>query len=106
MGAVESALEHGLAHQKSQIVSALQTGVMRFAQSRAGAYILEKAFMYCNSEDQEALAADILAAPSSEMEGLTRSSLGCMVIRAMLRLSPLVAQQVWQRLKAPALLAQ
>jgi len=96
---VECVLEHGLACQRSRIVaSVLQQGVMPVAQSRTGAYVLEKALLYSSPEDQQALASVLLAATPSEMASLTRSQLGCMVLRAMLRLPSPVAQQVCQHL--------
>merc|ERR1712066_226615 len=91
---VESVLEHGLARQRSQIVAALRRGVMSIARSRTGAYVLEKAFLYCGSVDQQALAADLLASPYGELSGLMRTQLGCMVIRAMLSVQPWATQQV------------
>lgn len=103
---VECVLEHGLACQRSQIVSALRKGITHAAQSRTGAYVLEKALLYSSLEDQHALASDLLAAPPRGILDLTRSQLGCMVIRAMLRLPHSVAQQVRQHLRDPSLLMQ
>jgi len=103
---VEGVLEHGLARQQSEITSVLRKGVMRTAYSRPGAYVLEKALLYSSLEDRRALASDLLAASPSELVGLMRSQLGSMVIRAMLRSLPAVAQQVLQQLTEPGLMSQ
>jgi len=60
---VECVLEHGLAHQRSRIVAALRQVGVRGAQDRMVAFILEKALLYGNSDDQEALASDLSAEP-------------------------------------------
>mmetsp|Transcript_58679 Transcript_58679/g.148701 ORF Transcript_58679/g.148701 Transcript_58679/m.148701 type:complete len:472 (+) Transcript_58679:55-1470(+) len=103
---VEGVLEHGLARQQGEIIPVLRKGVMRTANSRPGAYVLEKALLYSSLEDRRALASDVLAALPSELHGLMRSQLGCMVIRAMLRSLPAVAQQVRQQLTESGLMSE
>jgi len=101
----ECVLEHGLAHQRSQIVSALRKDIMRIAQSRTGAYVLEKALLYGSLEDQQLLASDLLGVAPREFAGLTRSQQGSMIVRTLLRLPPGVAEPVRRHLRSPALVA-
>lgn len=104
---VERVLEHGLAHQRRRIVAALRQIGVRGAHRRTVAYILEKALLYGNPEDQRALASDFSKESSSEeITKLAQSQLGCMVLRALLRLPDAFVWRVRQHLAQPVLLAQ
>jgi len=105
--AVECVLEHGLAYQQSQIVALiLRRGIMPVAQRRTGAHVLESALKHCSSEDKQALALKFLETSSDKIVGLTDTTWGCMVLRAMLCLSPWAAQQLCHHLSSPKLLKE
>jgi len=103
---VECALEHGLAHQRSQIIAALRKGGLCNAQVRMVAYVFEKALLYGSLVERQAVVSDFLAASQREMASLAQSQHGCMVLRALLRLPSSIAQQVQHKLGSPHVMAQ
>jgi len=103
---VECALEHGLPQQRQQIIAALRKNLLRSAWNRNAAYVVEKALLYGNVDDQTALATDLLSCSSADLAQLARSQFGSMVVRALLRLPSPIPERVHKHLSGVAAQAQ
>lgn len=85
---IECVLEHGLAHQRSWIVSALHCKLWQHAWSRYGAYVLVKALDCGDQEQQEALAWGLLAWGPDSLAALAVDQYGNLIVRALMENLP------------------
>lgn len=95
---VECALEHGLPHQRHQIISTLRKDLMHNAGNRNAAYVVEKALLYGSPEDRQGLASDLVSHSSRDVVSLARNQFGSMVVRALLRQPGPSAQKLQEHL--------
>jgi len=87
-----SILSNGSASQRSCILAALRRDVQRFARHRFASKVVEQALALCPEEEQESLALEVLARPSTVV-ALACHSFGVNVVRELLQVSA-VSQQV------------
>lgn len=100
---VERVLEHGLPHQRRSVSQALREGsLVRNAWDRTAVHVIEKALLYGEKEDCEALAWDLLAQPAGHVAAMAASHSAGMLARAMLQQSPEVVQRLAELLTIPS----
>lgn len=81
---IECAIEHGDAHQRHWIATALQVNILRTARNRHGSHVVRKSLVFCSTEDQRALVDAMLTDPDNILS-LAENESGCFVARAVLR---------------------
>jgi len=97
---VECALEHGLPHQKAQIVHVLRQDLMKCSRNRNAVHVVEKALEWGNPADRQALVEDFLRQPAEQIAQLSRNQFGSIVVRALQRNSKQVAGQIQNLVKS------
>jgi len=102
---LETVLEHGLDHQRRQIVRALQQDLPSRLQSRYATYVVVKALSHGITEDSEALAWQLLAQPSEDVAAWAASQFGSPIARAFLRQPRPLHQALREHLRKPDSLA-
>lgn len=88
---IECALEHGTAEQKHGIAEALQVNIIRNAKNRFASYVLRKALLFCQLEDQQTLASALFSEPA-KFSALAENQYGGFVVRTLLKLPPEVTR--------------
>uniref|UniRef100_A0A7S1AMW1 PUM-HD domain-containing protein n=1 Tax=Noctiluca scintillans TaxID=2966 RepID=A0A7S1AMW1_NOCSC len=88
---IECALEHGTTEQKHGIAEALQVNIIRNAKNRFASYVLRKALLFCQIEDQQTLASALFSEPT-KFSALAENQYGGFVVRTLLKLPPEVTR--------------
>jgi len=84
---VNSMLEHGTSEQRRRVVVSLQGTVASYSKRRSASYIVENIFFFCDPQEKESLADELLADSERFLE-LAMHDAGSHVVGAMLRVRP------------------
>jgi len=97
----ECIVEHGLPHQKQQVVSTLRRNLARHLRNRNAVYVIEKGMQFCGDEERKALALDILKQDSADVASLLAGPSCFVLAQAFARQGGAVAQRFQALLEQP-----
>jgi len=75
-------LEHGLPHQRRRVAKALRDRLLHNAMNMYGSHSIECALAHCDTEDAQAIAAELLSSLSMVRQ-LSKSEFGSYVLKAL-----------------------
>lgn len=82
---VEAILEFGNSEQKHEVSVSLRMDLLRNAKNRSATYVVEKALMFCDAHDQEAMISH-LCGSVADLVALVENQFGCHVAKALVHL--------------------
>lgn len=82
---VEAILEFGNSEQTHEVSISLRMELLRNAKNRSATYVVEKALMFCDAHDQEAMVSE-LCGSTAAIVALVENQFGCHVAKALVRI--------------------